>query len=305
MEICNVFQINRKEPIVIALGFFDCVHIGHRKLIDETKLLANELKAKSAVFTFDNREEKYKKANEIYNFAEREYILEKLNVDKTIYATLNNDFASLNGQQFLELLFKNFHIVGIVCGSDYRYGKGASCGTSELAEFAAGFNARVIIENFVTYEGEKVSTTMLSDILTYGDLSIANKLLGEPYFVLNKVESNYKRGRKFGCPTINVHVDKKLKIKNGVYATILEYNGKKYASVTNVGTKPTFNDDNFTVETHVLNFNSEVYGETVKISFLKYLREIKKFSDENELKSQIKRDAEIALKILTEEMLND
>ncbi|MGN1096477.1 MAG: riboflavin kinase, partial [Christensenellales bacterium] len=72
---------------------------------------------------------------------------------------------------------------------------------------------------------------------------------------------------------------------------------EKYASVTNVGTKPTFNDDNFTVETHVLNFNSEVYGESVKISFLKYLREIKKFSDENELKNQIKCDAEIALKI--------
>ncbi|MGN1096664.1 MAG: adenylyltransferase/cytidyltransferase family protein, partial [Christensenellales bacterium] len=224
MEICNVFQINRKEPIVIALGFFDCVHIGHRKLIDETKRLANELKAKSAIFTFDNREEEYKKANEIYNFSEREYILEKLNVDKTVYATLNEDFASLNGQQFLELLFKNFHIVGIVCGSDYRYGKGASCGTSELAEFAAGFNARVIIENFVTYEGEKVSTTMLSDILTYGDLSIANKLLGEPYFVLNKVESNYKRGRKFGCPTINVHVNKKLKIKEikRLFPNILE-----------------------------------------------------------------------------------
>ena len=82
MEICNVFQINRKEPIVIALGVFDGVHIGHRKLIDETKLLANELKAKSAVFTFDNREEKYKKANEIYNFAEREYILEKVIVYK-------------------------------------------------------------------------------------------------------------------------------------------------------------------------------------------------------------------------------
>lgn len=305
MKVYNVFQVNRQKPIVIALGFFDCVHIGHRKLIDETINLAKELKADSAVFTFDNREEKFRKNNEIYSFYEREKILESLNVDSVIYATLNEEFAALDGDSFLNMLFKNFHIVGIVCGTDYRYGKGASCDTSNLAEFAAGFNARVIIENFVTYEGEKVSTTMISDILSYGDLSIANNLLGEPYFVINKVESNFKRGRKFGCPTANVHLDKKLKIKDGVYATVFEHDGKKYASVTNVGTKPTFNDENFTVETHILNFSSDIYNEEVKISFLKYLRSVKKFSNENELKNQINKDAERSLKIFNGGNYND
>ncbi|MDY5344834.1 MAG: bifunctional riboflavin kinase/FAD synthetase [Eubacteriales bacterium] len=297
MTINDIFQSDRKNPIVIALGFFDCVHIGHRKLIEETKQLAKKMKAESAVFTFNTKESKFKKSNEIYNFFEREYILDELGVDRIVYASLNDEFASLSGDSFLKLLFKNFHIVGIVCGADYRYGKNAKSNVSDLAEFAAGYNAKVIIENFVTYEGEKVSTTMLADILSYGDLSVANELLGEPYFILNKVESDFKRGRKFGCPTINVHVDNKVKLRDGVYATIFEFEKQKYASITNVGTKPTFNDSNYTVETHVLNFNREIYGELVKVSFLKYIRPIRKFSSPDELKKQIDIDAQVAQKI--------
>ena len=108
MTINDIFQSDRKNPIVIALGFFDCVHIGHRKLIEETKQLAKKMKAESAVFTFNTKESKFKKSNEIYNFFEREYILDELGVDRIVYASLNDEFASLSGDSFLKLLFKKF-----------------------------------------------------------------------------------------------------------------------------------------------------------------------------------------------------
>ena len=298
MNVKDIYTENRKKPIVIALGFFDCVHIGHRKLISTAKSLADSLGAECNVFTFSEREGIFKKPNEIYSFRERQSLFKSIGIDNIIVAALDNKFADLRGVDFLDLLFNNFDVKGVVCGSDYRFGRRASCGIDELKKYTDSKKVKLVVEDFVLFNGEKVSTSMISDMLVNGDLETANKLLYEPYFISDVIVSDCKRGRTFGCPTANVRGRVgRIKLKSGVYATKCHVDGVEYPAVTNVGDKPTFDDYSYTVESFLIDFHGTIYGETVKVSFYKYLRPIRKFSDSAELKQQIMSDAESAKRL--------
>lgn len=298
MNVKDIYKKDNEKPIVIALGFFDCVHIGHRKLISTAQKLASAIGAECDVFTFSEREGIFKKSNEIYSFRERQYLFKSIGIENIIVAALDNKFAELRGIDFLDLLFNNFEIKGVVCGSDYRFGRRASCGIDELYKYTQSKKVKLVVEDFVLYNGEKVSTSMISEMLTCGDLETANKLLAEPYFISDVIVSDCKRGRTFGCPTANVRGRVgRVKLKSGVYATKCLVDGVEYISVTNVGDKPTFGDYSYTVESFLIDFNGTIYGETVKVAFYKYLRPIHKFSDSEQLKKQIMSDADTAKRL--------
>ena len=169
-----------------------------------------------------------------------------------------------------------------------------------LKSYCRNKDIKVITVPFEEVDGHKISTSSIKQLVTTGDLHTLNSLLTEPYFMIGEVIHARRVGTKLGFPTANIRIsDDKLPLSNGVYATILQVGNTKYASMTNVGSKPTFDIESFSIEAFILDFDGDLYGQTVKLSFISYLRDIKKFSSSDELKNQLAYD-EACVRHLTE-----
>ena len=287
-----------EHPIVLALGFFDCLHIGHIKLIEECKLLAFKKSASSAVFTFSNSpfEILNKSCGQILTYEERLYKLDCLKVDFCIKANFNKDFSRLAPIDFLNNFIKYMSIKGIVVGNDYTFGAKGAGNVGLLKNWCKNNNIELSIVDFAVDEGEKISSTKIRKLLIEGNLSKANAYLSKPYFVTGNVVGGRKRGRKIGFATANIeYPTDKIRIKSGVYYTRVLLDGVWLKAVTNVGDQPTFDDDNFNIESHILYYDKDIYGKKIIVEFLEKIRDIHKFSSKEELANQIAKDIEFAL----------
>lgn len=286
------------EKLVVGLGFFDCLHIGHIKLINEVKRLANKYDAKSGIFTFSNNPfiVLNKDTKQIYNFEERVFKLNSLMVDYCLYAQFDNDFANLQPLQFLDNLLKNKQIKAIVVGSDYTFGKLGKGDTMLLNDWCNNNGIELSIVDFAVDNGIKISSTSIRELLSDGNLKKANEYLGQAYFVMGQVKTGRKEGKNIGFATANISLDSdKIIIKKGVYYTRVLLDGIWYKAVTNVGEHPTFDDYNANIESHILYYDNSLYGKKIVVSFLEYIREIKKFADKTQLANQISNDIKFAL----------
>ena len=297
MQVCSFDDII-KEPIVVALGFFDCVHVAHRRLIDKAVTLAKEKDARCAVLTFDNNPrtvlEKTSKSKLIYDFSTRCEIFGELNVDMVIKTTFDDRFAALTEQEFLAKLFKN-NLVGVVCGFDYTFGSNKKGSVKELKDYCNTNGVDCIVFERQDFDGEKISTRYINGLLTDGKIEEANLLLGDRYRYSGVVVHGHEIGRTIGFRTVNLVADENVVlVKNGVYYGFVEVDGKKYKAIVNVGRRPTFNDDNTNIEAHLLNFNGDVYGRRITVFFEKFMRAQKHFDSVEELKLQLKKDKETA-----------
>jgi len=285
------------SPIVIALGFFDSVHLAHRKLIDSCKDLANQLNAKSAVFTFDNNpKEFFKKSHQkiIYDFDTRVDIFDSLGLDYVFYQTFDFEFANLAPQEFLNRLFK-YDVVGVVCGFDYTFGKNAQGDVNLLRQFCNQQNVKLEVCDQVLLKDQKISTTLISKYLLDGDLPKANELLGDNYRYTSTVSHGYAVGRDLGFKTANISINPKLlTIKEGVYLGYALFEGKKYKAMINVGQRKTFDDQEKKIEAHILDFNQDIYEKKLTLLFESFLRQQIKFSSIEELSIQLNKDLVIA-----------
>ena len=303
MKILSIYE-KLNTPIVLGLGFFDCVHVGHRKLIYDVIALALKRGAAPAIFTFTGNPEKFKFVS-VYDFDTRAEIFNNLGIEYCVAGSFDGDFTNLSGDDFLNILCDNFNIKGIVCGADYRYGKDAAHSLAELKKFATQKNIELKITPFVMSDnGEKVSTGIIYKLLKEGRLEEANIMLGTPYYVKGTVTSDFKRGRNYGFPTANLHL-KNVLLPDGVYATLSKTESGTHMSVTNVGVKPTFDDSNKTIETHLINFDGDLYGKELTVCFYKKLRDIKKFESGEELYKQIKEDIKAASSYLNNYINNE
>lgn len=297
MQVCSFDDIV-KEPLVVALGFFDCVHVAHRRLIEKAVTLAKEKDARCAVLTFDNNPrivlEKSSECKLIYDFSTRCEILSELNVDMVIKTTFDNRFATLTEQEFLAKLFKN-NIVGVVCGFDYSFGSSKKGSVKELKDYCNANGVNCFVLDRQDFEGEKISTRYINSLLTDGKIEEANLLLGDRYRYSGVVVHGHEIGRTIGFRTVNlVANDDVVLVKNGVYYGFVAVDGKKYKAIVNVGRRPTFNDDNTNMEAHLLDFNGDVYGKKITVFFEKFMREQKHFNSVEELKLQLQKDKETA-----------
>lgn len=290
------FQSQVAEPVYMALGFFDSVHYGHRRIIERVRQLAAEHAAKSCVFTFSNNA--YKQFNPasklIYIYPERAYILSRLGVDYLFSCPFDKSFKETDRREFLDRLTQTLNVKGFVCGYDYMFGAGGAGDTEYLAEYcrAKGIGLEVMPE--IRLDGERVSSTGIKQLLNAGDLSKANEFLAERYFIRAKVVHGRGMGRLFGYPTVNLYISHaKHIIRHGVYATEAEIDGRFYRAVTNVGGKPTFDDATVTVESFVDGLDTDVYEKVITVRFRKFLREIQKFERPELLGEQIKRDLNV------------
>lgn len=264
----------------MLLGGFDGLHSGHRQLLSCAKKSGLPVGVMTIVGA---------KGQSLFTFAERENIFRENGAD-FVFELPFDEIKDLSAEAFIRLLQTEFSPRVFVCGEDFRFGAGAK-GNPEILQSMDGVHAEVL--PLVEIDGEKVSSGTVKKYLTKGDVERANVLLGENFFLLGEVVDGRQVGRTIGFPTANILYPKeKLPLKTGVYETRIRLNGDTYRGITNYGNRPTFDDDALLTETYLDGFSGDLYGKTLKIEFVRYLRDIRKFDDADGLKKQLQTDVE-------------
>lgn len=283
------------RPIVVCLGYFGCMHLGHLELLKAAKVRAEQFGADVALFTFENNHLRVlgKDTKVLYTFSERTGIYERLGVDVTLAALFDNGFKNQTGNSFLSRVAE-YDVKAVVCGFDHRCGcDGLS--SSGISDFFRDV-CPVDVIGQISADGEKVSTTLIRRLIGENDLERANKLLSENFFVEGKVCEGRKVGRTLGFPTANLETDGDKFLPLGVYSAITDVGAEKYLSIVNIGSTPTFSISRLAFEVHLLGFDGDLYGRTLKVSLKKFLRPICKFGDAKILREQLQKDKENALR---------
>ena len=269
------------EQYAIALGMFDGVHIGHRAVLQA----AIDSGFKSLAVTFDSLP--FKNGGILMTPQIKEESLKAVGIDKVIFLNFE-EVKDLVPFEFLDKLCHKYSVAKIVCGFNYRFGRKAEGTTQFLREYCR--ERGIIFDEIppVTYKGAPVSSTLIKELLSGGEVEKAEALLTTPFYFKAKVEKGDKRGRTIDFPTANQrYPENYVTLKNGVYQTVITVNGKEYDGVTNIGFRPTYPTNNLTAETHILNYSGDCYGKEIKLQVIKFLRDEKKFNSLEELKRAI------------------
>ena len=301
---CDVFAWNERttERVVLCLGFFDCLHKGHVKVIGRARDAAKSMGAKVAAFTFDGDPHAAlgRCRKPVFTFEERVYRMSYFGVDEIFCAAPNGEFFAIDARDFVQKLFDVHNIAAVVAGSDYTFGAGAEGSADMLAKICRERGIACEICDMLEYApGKKIASREIERAVAVGNIAKINEWLPKPYFVLGEVVHGRGDGKKFGFPTANIPFPQdKLRLAAGVYATDVTIDGRAYHAVTNVGTHPTFGDDSYNVESLVIGWDGDLYGKTIEVAFEARLRDIIHFDDPSALKAQIDRDAAQALDLL-------
>jgi len=295
-----------KEPFayaVITVGNFDGVHIGHQGLLKEVKKRADKMSGTSVVLTFEPHPLKVlkeKKIPLITPFERKIELIEKLGIDVVICLPFTREFSKVSAREFVEeILLKKIGMREIVVGYDYTFGHKREGNIDLLKKLGDELGFKVCILGPILVDNMIVSSTRIRNLIMEGELEKVKILLNRYYQVSGEVIAGHDRGgRLLGFPTANLKLVNEVFPKNGVYVVEVIYNNKVYGGVTNIGFKPTFGNDALSVETHILDFDQNIYGKKIKLNFIKRLRNEKRFSSIEALAAQIKRDIEEARKIL-------
>lgn len=286
------------RPAVVALGFFDCVHIGHKAVIERAKRMAEEQGAVCAVFTFsDDPASALGKGKQIYTPSERAGLFEELGADAVVSCAFS-DVRDMPAAEFAELLKTSLPAVAVAAGEDYTFGAGGKGDTALLAEVFG--KAKVETVPFVlTTGGTKVSSSLIRRLVSAGDVEAANELLTGRYFMTGRVLHAHGRGKRLGFPTANIPFPgDREPLAPGVYATVVKADGKRFGGMTNVGARPTFGETAPTVESFVFDFSGDLYDKDITLSFVGRLRDIRDFGSAAALERQLAADEIAARKLL-------
>lgn len=306
IKLQHPHKMSNMPPMVMALGYFDGIHLGHQRVIKEAKQEAMKLGLKCAVMTFDPHPsvvlgKSLKHVRFISPLNEKIRLFEKLGIDYVFIVHFTTDFANLLPQEFVDQYIIDLNIKHVVAGFDYSYGRMGK-GTMETLPFHSRNKFTYTIIPKLEKEGEKISSTLIRQYISNGKTEELPKLLGRYYCTVGEVVHGDKRGRTIGFPTANIDIfDDYLLPPLGVYAVRIEIAGQWFDGVCNVGYKPTFNKENGdspTVEVHIFQFNQEIYGEIVRVEWHKYIRREQKFNGIDELVAQIEKDKKIAMEYL-------
>ncbi len=297
----TVFNTKYKlvEKSIVALGNFDGIHIGHKVLIDKMKEQANTFNLKSIVFTFRNHPLSILQPNNnnkrIMNNEYKISLLNNLDIDMLYMIKFNKSIMNLSPEEFVkQILLQKLNASIVVVGFNYNFGYKGIGTVKKLKLLGRKYNFKVIIVPPVKINEKIVSSTYIRKLISLGNIKKANLLLSRPYRISGKVIKGSSRGKILGYPTANIAYDNNYIIpKFGVYETKTIIDHNSFKSITNVGNNPTFNGNNISIETHIINFNKDVYGHNIKIDFLNFIRKEKKFDNKQNLIEQIKKDVSI------------
>lgn len=282
------------EDSVIALGNFDGVHKGHMELINKAVVRADDLNIKSSILLFNEHTDnliKVGKKDIITTNQTKFEILENLGVDIIYLINFTREFMVYTPKMFLkDFLVDNLKIRGVVVGYDYTYGFKKSGDVDFLLENKDLFDTIDVI-NQISSHGEKISSTLIRNLIEEGRIKEANELLSRPYKLIGEIIHAKGLGKKMGYPTANLKlIDNFVIPRYGVYDTDIIINGERFKASTNIGTNPTVEHDGIKIEAHILDFDRDIYGEIVELELLDFVRPELKFDSIEELFDQIAKD---------------
>ena len=291
---------------VITIGTFDGVHTGHQYILQQLQEAAEACHGETVIITFDPHPREVlapqnKTVHLLTTLDEKIQLLEKWGIHHLVVVPFTKAFSELSATAYLEdFLISTFRPHTIIIGYDHRFGHNREGGLEllEAEQQKFGFQLLEIPQQVV--HDLTVSSTKIRDSLQEGAILLANELLGYPYFINGKVVHGDKMGRQLGFPTANIalHDSRKLIPAQGVYAVKVTVAGKEWKGALNIGTRPTFNGSELRIEVYILDFNEEIYGAKIHVSFIEFIRADKKFDSVDALVVQIADDVAKAREIL-------
>ncbi len=287
-----MLELTEEIEVCLALGYFDSVHLGHRKLIETANNYAKSHGLSCAVVTFSNNAYKIfnRTGKNVYTYTERCGILDGM-CDYVLPIRFDTQLKNCPAEKFLDDLFSKYKVKAVVCGYDYLFGAGAKGDSELLKAYCAAHGVDCTVMDKFEIGGNRVSTSEIKELLARGDIEAANSYLGEPFFLTGKVVHGRGAGRMFDIPTANMKLPiDKLVPKTGVYGSTVDIDGKTYVGATNIGGRPTFELSKIVVETMIADFSDTVYDKTITVRLHKYLRPTVKFETPSELSKQVHAD---------------
>lgn len=290
------------KPLVATIGFFDGVHRGHQFLI---KQVCDEAKAsgmESAVITFDEHPRKVLHQDYqprlLSTLEEKLILLSRTGIGNAVVLHFDREMAGLSAHDFMEKVLRDrLNVKKLIIGYDNRFGHNRAEGFDDYVRMGHEMGIEVIQSQAFSLDGVNVSSSYIRKLIEKGELELANKCLGYPYAIYGKVVSGYQEGRKLGFPTANLDLSGsgQLVPANGVYGVKvrLQDSMQYRRGMMNIGTRPTFNGKNLSIEAYIFDFSDDIYGQTLVAAFIHRIRDEHKFDSAEELAEQMRNDAKI------------
>lgn len=285
-----------KEPIGIALGTFDGLHIGHREVIGQLVAKCRANGFKSVVYTFSNHpRELTRNGHKVPKLAsnnDKIKLIETTGADYLLMIPFDEAFMKTSPEVFVKnYLIDGMNVKALAVGFDYRFGKGAEGDVDLLRRLSPKYGYDLMVIPPVSINGHKISSSEIRDRIKHGDMHAARTMLGRPYSVVGPVIKGKQVGRKLGFPTANILPEAHMSlIRPGVYVSYTEVGNVLYPSLSNVGYNPTFDQTELNLESFILDFDEEIYGETIRIFFIDHIRDEEKFGSLEALIAKMNED---------------
>lgn len=291
------------EPVIVTIGNFDGVHIGHQALIRTVVEESKERKCAGILVTFDPHPQEVIHPKEtvpkICTPELRKRLLQETGLDAVHIIPFTPEFSQLTPEDFaLHFLIEPFNLTKLVIGYDFHFGKKRAGNADLLRDLSVVHNYELEQISAVQIEEKSVNSTLIRKLIRENQFDKIPTFLGRPFSILGFVEKGDQRGRQLGFPTANVRPSCAIPLEKGVYVTKVQVNRQTFYGVTNVGIRPTFNNVGTLVETFIFDFSDTIYGDSLEVWPLKQLRKEKKFPNIDALKNQIQQDIQEAKQFL-------
>jgi riboflavin kinase/FMN adenylyltransferase len=302
--ILELKQLNRQFPSpVLTLGNYDGVHLGHKQIFQQVIDSAHRQSGTSIIFTFEPHPLQVLSPNHappmLNTFRRKMELFESFGIDVVICAEFTLEFAAMPPEDFVQkILVEKVGVQEVFVGYDYAFGKGKKGTTEALKRMGEEKNFKVTIVPAYTLEGEVVSTTGIRKRVQNGEMEEVSRMLGRTYATEGIVVPGDHRGKTLGFPTANIYSHNQIYPKRGVYAVQVEHSGQLYDGVVNIGTHPTFGEGDVTIEVHIFDFHEEIYGQFVRVLYVKRIRDEVAFKSKEDLIQQSKKDINEAERLL-------
>jgi len=294
----NLREHHRK--CVATIGNFDGLHLGHQAIISQLKEIANTHDLPTVVIIFEPQPQEYFSPENaparLTRLREKVEELNRLGIDRLVCLRFNQALANLSAREFVELLLiEGLDIRHLVVGDDFRFGKNRQGDYATLEKMADKFGYELEHTNTCSFEGERISSTRIRLALANDNLELASQLLGRGYAISGRVVHGDKRGRELGFPTANMELHRLHSPVTGVYVTCVQgIDDKGHPAVTSIGTRPMFDGEGMRLETHIMDFDENIYAKHIRVEFLQKLRPEQNYSDIDALKKAIEIDIQNA-----------
>lgn len=290
--------IDPKQPLDFetsaGIGNFDGIHLGHKEIIETAKRRSRENSTRSCVITFNPHPQKVlgrKDLSLIFPLERRFEMLEATGIDAVVCLNFTRELSKVSAENFIkDILLDRLKIKDIVVGPGFSFGHKRKGNVDLLRSMGETHGFNTVVAEVARVDDQVVSSSAIRKLVRDGEISEANRFFGYDYYIEGVVVEGERRGRKLGFPTVNLDTEWEILPKPGVYATYVRLPDGFHESITNIGIRPTFEESKLTVETHLFDFNDDLYGKKVGVSFVERLRDEKRFASVDELVAQIEHD---------------